>query len=333
MTRRLIASVGCMASISGAAAAQGDRAPLRLQTAIEVSPQRVAQVRMENGTIVRTSEWMEYAGGVARGPTDDLVFDCIEQTGTCGGGGLWFFGTGYCNGFWTNDMTLHPDTFEHVGLGRVDLAWFWDCNAPPGSGQVEDCEILVFTQESVPCEPDSFDYSGWILDFGSLSCNPGAYYYSNVDLMGGTWVVPTGLVGSYFMQYTTSDGAAFATCAQPMLWGTGDARGDPDAPGTQGPMQYDDDAPLDGSHTSLECTDYSLGECPDPLGGAAGFWGELADDCDFADCDDNDVIDTRDFACFFNRWVPKDDAADCDGNGVIDTRDVTCFLNQWAACR
>jgi len=58
-----------------------------------------------------------------------------------------------------------------------------------------------------------------------------------------------------------------------------------------------------------------------------------ADPCDYADCDNNGVVDTRDFTCFFNLWVPKDPGADCDGNGVVDTRDFTCFLNQWASCR
>ncbi len=57
------------------------------------------------------------------------------------------------------------------------------------------------------------------------------------------------------------------------------------------------------------------------------------DPCDFADFDDNGVVDTRDFSAFFNKWVPKDPAADCDGNGTIDTRDVTCFLNVWNSCR
>jgi hypothetical protein len=215
----------------------------------------------------------------------------------------------------------------------VDLAWYWGCQR----GGLEDCEISVFTQESSPvgCEPDSFDYSGWMLDFGSLSCSPPFYYFSEVDLMGGTWPAPTEGVGSYMFLYTTDDGGSLATCPQPMLWGTGDARGDPSAPGTQGPEQLDDDNPLNGTHTlTTECYTYSHGECPDPLGAAAGFWGELGENgCDYANCDGNDVVDTRDFTCFFNQWVPKNDSADCDGNGVVDTRDFTCFLNQWVACR
>jgi hypothetical protein len=344
--KNLCTYAGICAGAASMAVAGGDKpTPQLMGNAIEVSPYRIAQVRMENGKVVRTSEWVDYNGGVVRGPTDDRVFDCfgdtdgdgfMDDTGGCGlGSSRWYFGTGYCNGFFTNDMTVHEDTEEAVGLGRVDFAWYWSCLAPPQGGVLEDCEVLVFTQESVPCEADSFDYSGWILDFGSLSCNPGGYYYTNVDLGGGTWIVPTGGVGSYFMQYTTSDGSAFATCSQPMLWGTGDAAGgDPANPGSQDTEQFDDDAPLDGSHTSLECYTYNFGECPDPWGGMAQFWGELGDNgCDFADCDGNSVVDTRDFTCFFNLWVPKNGAADCDGNGIVDTRDFTCFLNIWNACR
>ena len=61
--------------------------------------------------------------------------------------------------------------------------------------------------------------------------------------------------------------------------------------------------------------------------------GAAPDPCAYADCDGNGVVDTRDFTCFFNQWVPKNAAADCDGNGIVDTRDFTCFLNQWANCR
>jgi hypothetical protein len=348
--KNLCTYAGLCAGFATVAVAGGDKpTPQLLENAIQVSPQRIAKVRMENGEIIRTSDWMDYNGGVTRGPTDDRVFDCfgdsdgdgvMDDAGGCGlGSSRWYFGTAYCNGFFTNDMNLHPDTVLEVGLGRVDLAWFWSCLAPPGGGVVEDCEILVFTQESTPvgCEPDSFDYSGWILDYGSLSCNSGFYYYSNVDLGGGTWIAPTGGSGSYYMIYTTSDGGALATCSQPMLWGTGDAvGGDPANPGTQETEQFDDDAPLNGTHTlTTECYTYSYGECPDPWGGMAQFWGELGEgnECDYADCNNDDTVDTRDFTCFFNLWVPKNGAADCDGNGTVDTRDFTCFLNQWVGCR
>jgi hypothetical protein len=349
MLARLLITAGCACST---ACAGGDKPePQLVHNAIQVTPQRIARVRMESGQIVRTSEWMDYHGAVIRGPTDDRVFDCfgdsngdgyMDDEGGCGlGSSRWYFGSGYCNGFFTNDMNLHPETHLSVGLGRVDLAWYWSCLAPYQGGMVEDCEIAVFTQESNPangCEADSFDYSGWIFDFGSIECNSGYYYYANLDLGGGTWTAPSEASGSYAMMYLTSDGAALATCAQPMLWGTGDASGgDPRNPGTQEIEQLDDDAPLNGTHTlTTECYTYDFGgSCPGTWGGMAQFWGEIGDCCcgEFADCDENGVIDTRDVTCFFNRWAPKDDAADCDGNGVVDTRDFTCFLNQWVACR
>lgn len=348
--KNLCTYAGLCAGFASVAVAGGDKpTPQMLGNAIEVIPQRVARVRMENGAITRVSDWTNYNGSGTRDPNSDRVFDCFGDSNADGvmDGGIacgqsqdtirWFFGTGYCNGTFTNDMTLDPATNLAAGLGRFDTAWYWACG---GSG-AEDCELIVFTQESSPepnCELDSGDYSGWILDFGTLSCNPGGYYYTNVDLFGsqgGTWTAPTGGVGSYQVFYTTSDGGALATCSQPMLWGTGDATGgDPNNPGHQGPNQLDDDAPLDGSHTTSECYTYSAGLCPDPLGGMGQWWGELGgDECDFADFDNNGVVDTRDFTAFFNQWVPKNAAADCDENGVVDTRDVTCFLNKWNACR
>ncbi|MBK7405625.1 MAG: hypothetical protein IPJ41_13625 [Phycisphaerales bacterium] len=331
MATRMMCVAGATASICGGAIGQVERTPQRLDTSIEVTPVSIARaIRTESG-VERVGDWIPYGGShTQRGPVDELVFDCFNQTGDCATGSLWYFGTAYCNGFATNDMTVAADTVIPTGMGRVDFAWYWSC----GGFGTEQCVIGVWTQESVPCDLDSFDYSGWLLNYGTLSCNPGGYYYSNVDISSvGTWPVPSTGTGSYVIGFLTSSGAALATCAQPMLWGTGDARGDPTAPGTQGPNQLDDDNPVDGAHTSSECYTYALGYCP-PLGTAAAFWGERGGDpCAAFDCDGNGVVDTRDFSCFFNLWVPKNIAADCDGNGVVDTRDFTCFLNGWVACR
>ena len=331
MTKRVICIAGTVASIGAGAFAQGAKVPQLLENSIEVSPVSIARAIRSDRGVERVGDWMEYqAGHTQRGPVDEMVFDCFYPTGTCDTSGQWFLGTGYCNGFATNDMTVADDTVIATGMGRVDFSWYWTC----GGFGTEQCVIGIWTQESVPCEPDSGDYSGWLLNFGTLSCNPGGYYYSNVDISdSGTWPVPSTGAGSYQIAFLTSSGAALATCAQPMLWGTGDGRGDPSAPGTQGPNQFDDDNPLDGSHTTSECYTYSFGFCPYPLGAAAAFWGERGDPCAPFDCDGNGVVDTRDFSCFFNLWVPKNIAADCDGNGVVDTRDFTCFLNGWVGCR
>ncbi|MBK7405626.1 MAG: hypothetical protein IPJ41_13630 [Phycisphaerales bacterium] len=330
----------CAASV---AVAGGDKpAPQLLGNSINVQPVKIAKARYENGQVVRVGDWMDY-GGTTRAATV-RVFDCFGDSNSDGfmddAGGCslsssrWWFGTGYCNGFATNDMTLDPNTDLAAGLSRIDLAWYWTC----GGFGTEQCVIGVWTQDSSPengCELDSFDYSGWLLNYGTLSCNPGGYYYSNVDLGTGTWPAPTGGAGSYVIGFLTSSGAALATCAQPMLWGSpNNTGGDPNGPGAQGPAELDDDNPLDGSHTTSECYTLAFGVCPDPLGAMAQFWGETGGDpCAAYDCDNNGVVDTRDFSCFFNLWVPKNIAADCDGNGVVDTRDFTCFLNGWNSCR
>ena len=333
MTKRLVYVAGASASVCAAsvAVAGGDKpAPQLLGNSINVQPVKIACAVCTESGVRRVGDWIEYRGGEGRrGPADDLVFDCFYPTGDCGSGGQWFLGTGYCNGFVTNDMTVAEGMHIDEGLGRIDFSWYWTC---AGWG-TEQCVIGVWTQESVPCEPDSRDYDGWLLNFGTLSCNPGGYYYSTVDISSvGAWPVPSTGTGSYIIAFLTSSGAALATCAQPMLWGTGDARGDPSAPGTQGPNHYDDDNPLDGSHTTSECSTYALGLCPDPLGAAAAFWGANGWCIGQPDCDHNGVIDTRDVTCFLNLWVPKDPAADCNRDGLVDIRDITCFLNFWVSC-
>ena len=58
-----------------------------------------------------------------------------------------------------------------------------------------------------------------------------------------------------------------------------------------------------------------------------------ADPCAYADCNGDGSVNTQDFACFFNLWVPKNPAADCNGDGTVNTQDFTCFLNLWVSCR
>jgi hypothetical protein len=343
--KNLCTCAGLCAGFASMAIAGGDKpTPQLLENGTFVQPVKIAKCRYENGQVVKTSEWMDYKGG-ARGSADERVFDCygdadsdgfMDDTGGCGlSSSRWYFGTGYCNGMATNDMVLDGSTNLPVGLGRADFGWYWTCG---GSG-AEECNIAIFTQESDPtaCAADSFDYSGWLISFGTLSCNTGFYYYTNVDISAtGTWPAPTGGAGSYVYAFLTSGGAALATCAQPMLWGDGvnDGGAVANPRGSQETEQLDDDNLLDGTHSvPTECYTYSLGVCPNPLGAMLQFWGERGNACAFADCDGNGVVDTRDFTCYLNRWVPKNPLADCDGNQIIDTRDFICFLNLWTACR
>ena len=338
MTKRLISVAGAAVSVCAGAPAQGQKMPRLLGEAIQVTPISVARALDTEHGVQRVGDWIAYSEGVLGGVR---VFDCfgdadsdgfMDDAGGCGLGiSRWYFGTGYCNGLATNDMTLPRN--GDCAFHRVDLAWYWTC---AGFG-TEQCVIGVWTQESEPCDLDTFDYSGWLLNYGTLSCNPGGYYYSNVDLRDiGSWPAPSTGTGSYIIAFLTSSGAALATCAQPMLWGASNSTGgDPHGPGTQQPQQLDDDNPVDGSHTTNECYGYSCGVCPDPLGAMAQFWTYVGchGPCAYADCNDDGIVDTRDFTCFLNLWAPKSQGADCDGTGTVDSRDFTCFLNQWVACR
>ena len=336
--------VGMCAGVA-AAAAQSERPALqRLDSAIEVTPERVARVRYEQGRVRVVSDWVEFLGRGAgrRGLT--RVYDCFgddDSDGYMDAGGCfpsdtarWFYGSVFCNMFVSNDHAVWGQTDIDAGFARVDLAWYWTCS---GSG-AEQCYIAVLTQESVPCEPDTFDHSGWVFDYGSLNCNDGSgnlsYYYSNTELSTGTWPIPPGGVGSHVLVFakdvTTSGGLIHATCAQPMLWSTeyygSNERGD------QSRYQYDDDNPSDGVHTLDECYTYEH-ECPQTLGAMVQFWGERDAVCVYADHDGDGSVNIRDVTAFLNDWVPGNGATDCNGDGAVDTRDLVCYLNIWNSCK
>jgi len=341
--KNLCITAGLCAGVASVAIA-GDKPQLqKLDNAIEVTPQRIAKVRYENGTARVVSDWSDYKGGNVSRVADVRVFDCfgdndsdgfMDDTGGCftTSTSRWFFGTSYCNMFTTADHTVDANTDLNAGFARVDFAWQWTC---AGFG-TETCLVAVFTQDSVPCDPDSFDYSGWLLDFGTLSCNPGGYYYTNVDLSTGTWPIPTGGTGSHILLYaqsaTTSGALVLATCAQTMLWGT--QYGGDNEKGTQVTEQFDDDLTIDGSHTTSECYTYSFGLCPDPLGAMVQFWGEAdSDPCDYANYNGDSTINTQDFLAFLNSWNAREARSNCNGDSTINTQDFLCFLNIWNACR
>ena len=358
VAHRLMCAAGAVVGAASVVSGQFNPAELRVASiGVRVEPERIAPAVLRDGRLLLLGEWGPYSpSGRAGSPELDVpIFDCFGDADADGvpDGGLacglfsetsrWWFGSEYCNLFWTNDMTVASDTVIRSGAYRADLAWWWTVR---GSFTSERCIIAIFTQESEPCEPDSFDYEGWLFDFGTLpSTNGGGYYYNNITLSDGVWRLPSGGSGSYAVMYlrevTTSGAWTLATCAQPMLWGTGDARDNPGAPGTQGPYQFDDDVGMDGSHTSSECNSYSYSSlCPTVLGGMIQFWGDRYGDClqQFPNCDGNNTVDTRDFLCYLSKWAGSfngqyDPEADCDGNGAVDTNDVNCFLTQLATCR
>ncbi len=348
--RTLEAGAGVLAGLSlagGTSFARGERPPPRLlENGHDVVPLRVAPAAFENGVVQRTGDWVGYSR--SRGGHDLChdyrVFDCYgdhdwdgvpDDRGGCGqGGARWWFGTGYCNLFFTNDMTLAPDALGAEGLWRADIAWHWTC----AGHKSQQCVLAIFMQSSDAraCEPDSFDLPGWLVDFGDLWCNQPYYFRASIDISGiGRWELSDGGAGSYSVMYLTDDGAAPAACAQPMLWGgPNSSGGDPDGPGAQWEAQIDDDAPADLVHElPTECYTYAFG-CPDPLGAMAQLWGERLDPPgNRADFNGDGAADTRDVIAFLAAWRLCADGVDCDGDGRCTTMDVLCFLDRWIECR
>ena len=330
---------GLCAGVASMAAGQAQNRELqRANIDQQVEPVQIAKVKMVDGRVVFQSEWMPYAGNTSRGYSV-RVFDCFgdidsdgfpDDSGGCGlDNGRWFFGPGYINLFYTNDMTVVDDTVLEAGMGRADFAWYWGVN---GSGTSESCVIALFTQDSEPCDDDSFDYSGWLLDFGTLV--PGIYL-TNADLGSDTWPVPTGGSGSYAVIYaqevTTSGAFVGATASAPLFWGTGDAGGAIDMVGTQGPSQFDE-VTVDLIHSISECFTYSFTDlCPTVLGPMMQFWGERFDPSCYADFNYDGVVNTQDFLAYLGAWAAEDIAADCNEDGDINTQDFLCFLGFWAA--
>ncbi|MCC7387482.1 MAG: hypothetical protein IT431_01810 [Phycisphaerales bacterium] len=326
---------GCVA----ACAAFGQDTPRLVEHAIGVTPTRIAPAVYAGHRAQRVGDWLEYQPGHGWG---DPVFDCYgdwDRDGVpdgadwCGlGAARWYLGSGFCNLFVTNDMTLPFGTMSDDGLYRLDLAWYWTAWGP---STTEQCVIGVFTQDSMPCEPDSLDYAGWLIDFGTLAGCPAGYYHASLDLSGtGSWPIRWEASGSYVIAFLTNDGEEFASCAQPMLWGTGDATGDFVAPGTQGPNQFDEVYFSDGFHDEYECRDYALGVCPDPLGAMLRFWGTLCcAPCHIVNCNWDNSIDTTDFLCYLNLWAVSDPDADLNNDDIVNVRDFIWFLDVWAECR
>jgi hypothetical protein len=345
---RCCATLGLLAVAGEAAVGQHAQPVARgAGTGGGVTPIRVARVGVGEGRAVFLTDWMEYAAPGCRS-CDTRIFDCFgdidsdgrpDDSGGCGmDGERWFFGTGYCGPlFYANDMTVVGDTDLDAGASRCDLAWYWTAG---GGGTSERCIVGVFTQESVPCDPNTFDYEGWLVDFGLLPS--GGYYYADLAFGPGAWTLPASGTGSYFVAFlrdvTTSGAWVLATCAQPMLWGTGDAGGAADMIGSQGPAQLEES---ELSFSQSSCASYAFSSlCPSVLGGMAQFWGRRDQGCVgvWPDCVDDDVVDQQDFLCYLTKWSDAfqtgtyDPEADCRGDGVIDTQDFLCYLCRFAAC-
>jgi len=206
-TKKLWLQVGLCAGAASIAVGQtAGENYYQADHAMKVEPLRVAKVGLDKGRMVFQSDWIDYKGGVNRA-TGVRIFDCYGDEDSDGnpddvfcemGGSRWFRGASACDMFTTGDMTVACDTILGDGATRVNFGLFWTAG---GSGTSETCVVAIFTQEGVPCDdPDSFDYDGWLLDFGTLasSLDVGGYYTFEADIVStGAWTLPVSGTGSY----------------------------------------------------------------------------------------------------------------------------------------
>ncbi len=65
-----------------------------------------------------------------------------------------------------------------------------------------------------------------------------------------------------------------------------------------------------------------------PQSNIEGWIAHLGDPC-FADCNEDDIVNTLDFICYLNQYNKDDPRADCNGDGIVNTLDFLCFLNAY----
>jgi hypothetical protein len=314
-----------------------------------------------------------------------LVFDCFEAaadytpTGfdTCGqedgnnnesAGNRWYFGNTYKNCYASNDMEFDP-AYGGRYVERMEWGWKWYVN---GYNTGENMAIVFETFEDFDetCQTGDPNGQGAFLGgviwyYGYSNSEPDFYWYSDSEdqLWGLDWVqLPADGAGSYNFWIFTYEGDdpnwpddfSIATCAQPMLWGTGTGewinidcigRGQGNCPGGmppdgttshQGIIQWDDDDDPNAWHTLNECYDYTYGVCPDPLGAMWSAWtgGPCGEECP-GDIDGDGDTDHSDLGELLSAWCSSDGDpnwnpnADLDGDGHVGHGDLGILLSDW----
>jgi hypothetical protein len=334
-------AVSCCAGVAMADGPKGGNLQLTGGATL-VKPVRMAKVRHHGGlNVEQVGAWVDYTGGATRALPADVAFDSAELDQTsqfpaeiyapnCGlGSSRWYFGPSYCNMFVAGDMTTTAGAAGQLA-DDVTWSWFWSVSDAGGGLSSEPCLVAIFTTEDFDdtCVGPSASntYSGVIYDFGTLTS--GGYYYTIVeDLVAANLghQLPNDGSGGYYLIFANNFDPGtgvitLATCAQPMLWGT---KGDPNQ-GSQGTVQWDDDNPIDGSHSTAECYTYSYGVCPNPLGACIAFYYHADAGCP-GDWNGDTSVDDFDFFDFLNDF--NNNNADFNGDTSTDDFDFFDFMN------
>ncbi len=64
-------------------------------------------------------------------------------------------------------------------------------------------------------------------------------------------------------------------------------------------------------------------------GSEDAFLARYATGICYADCNQDNIVNTFDFICYLNQYNTSDPAADCNGDGIVNTFDFLCFLNAY----
>jgi hypothetical protein len=319
---------------------------------------------------VQMTPWYDLSGGVAQDCSDLLCWDGHDPTidgvpsGTAygddcglGDGVRYWFGTGYSNPLETGGMCTCIDCAGEQSQ-RMGWVWWWGNNST-GANQ---CYIAIFTAEDFDdtCTGPPADnyYSGVVYNFGNLGfgfyytdpeiCDAGLFHQLPMD-GDGAW---TAILASDWID-DDGDGTldtfiVGAVNSYLGLWGSHNA-----APMSRSNWQWDDDNPLDGTHTAPdECYDYTAFiPCPDNPGSELAFWSSqgstngfepltgvgCSGDCNSSPCDPCDAncdgeINTLDIEPFINVLLGGGGGCDTctgdiNGDGSINTLDIEPFID------
>jgi len=351
----------------------------QLSVATRITPTRIGRLDRDH----TVTEWIDHTP--RQGGEWTLVFDCFEANvgqcpelpegypigwlscgqeepedcdpNTCGE--RWRFTDDYCNPYSSNDMEFHS-FYGGRYAERIEVAWYWYVNGPDTG---ENMAVVVEFYEDFDDTCQAGDPNGqgeWlgaaVFQFGYCEGGAPHYHYLDADLSGLELLpLPANGAGSYniwLMTYDDSnpDELYLATCAQPMLWGTGDGE-DWDPPNSQedavdrgvlshqGPIQWDDDNPIDGWHSPPEgpdgeCYDYSFADCcPNTLGAMFCFYVHSGCDSDCPgdlNCDGNtDWADIAIVLASYGCQPPDYCVGDLDGDGDTDLADLVTVVSNW----
>ncbi|MFN8218840.1 MAG: hypothetical protein U0S12_01740 [Fimbriimonadales bacterium] len=189
----------------------------------------------------------------------------------------YWFGPGYKNCFCINDFTV-VGGYAGKQVKRANFAF----GMTSASAETVFVQIKVydtFVNTATPPGATGF-LSGYIAALGSVTPSQTNYFYGNLTLTGtDAWNMPADGSGAYEIKLLKQlSPETQCTEAQPMLWiikpGQYDA-------GAQGPLQWDDDAPANNVHTSVELYDYSISDpfpvgntTLEPMGAMMGFYAD-----------------------------------------------------------